>query len=438
VSAADPRTGPRGRLHYAWIVLAVTFVVLICAAGVRATPSVLILPLEQEFGWSRAVISSVVTVNLVLYGAVGPFSAAIMQRFGVRRTVLVSIVLIALGVSLAAYVRTPWQLMLAWGVCVGLGTGNTAIVLGATVVSRWFHQRRGTVMGIVTASTATGQLVFLPMLAWIVEHKGWRTVTLVLAGALALVFPLAALLLREEPRDLGLLPYGATAETPLVARLQKENPIAHAVGALRRAVRLRDFWLLAASFFVCGATTNGLVGTHLVPACHDHGITEVKAAGLLATMGVFDLFGTTGSGFLSDRFDSRKLLCAYYGVRGLSLLYLPLAFGDDVFGLPFFAVLYGLDWIATVPPTVKLTTDAVGVADGPIVFGWIVAVHQVGAGVGALAAGTIRTMLTTYTPAWISAGTLCLVTACFVLFIGRGAVLPADAAREGTGASTAE
>jgi predicted MFS family arabinose efflux permease len=272
------------------------------------------------------------------------------------------------------------------------------------------------------------------MLAWIVEHQGWRTVTIVLAGALALVFPIAALLLREQPRDVGLLPYGATAERPLAVRVG-ENPIAHAIGALKRAAGLRDFWLLAASFFVCGATTNGLVGTHLVPACHDHGITEVKAAGLLATMGVFDLFGTTGSGFLSDRFDSRKLLCAYYGVRGLSLLYLPLAFGDDVFGLPFFAVLYGLDWIATVPPTVKLTTDAVGVSDGPIVFGWIVAVHQVGAGVGAFAAGAIRTTLTTYTPAWISAGTLCLLTACLVLFIGRGAVLPA---RAGSGASTAE
>jgi predicted MFS family arabinose efflux permease len=364
-----------------------------------------------------------VTVNLVLYGAIGPFSAAIMQRFGIRRTVLASLAAMAFGVALAAHVRAPWQLMLAWGVCVGLGSGNAAIVLGATVVSRWFHERRGTVMGIVTASTATGQLAFLPMLAWIVEHRGWRTVTLVLAGALALVFPVAALLLRERPRDVGLLPYGATLDTPPPPPAAA-NPLAHAVGALRRAAGLRDFWLLAASFFVCGATTNGLVGTHLVPACHDHGITEVKAAGLLATMGIFDLFGTTGSGVLSDRYDSRKLLCVYYGVRGLSLLYLPLAFGDQVFGLPFFAVLYGLDWIATVPPTVKLTTDAVGTGDGPIVFGWIVAGHQVGAGVGALSAGLIRTRMTTYTTAWISAGTLCLGTALLVLFIGRGIALP--------------
>lgn len=414
------------RVHYAWVVLAVTFVVLICAAGVRATPSVLILPLEQEFGWSRATISSVVTVNLVLYGVVGPFSAAIMERFGMRWTVLVSILLIAVGVSLAAYVREPWQLMLAWGICVGLGTGNTAIVLGATMVSRWFRERRGTVMGIVTASTATGQLVFLPLLAWIVEHRGWRMVTLVLAGALATIFPIAALLLREHPADVGLHPYGATtpsATSPPMAA-SPSNPLKHAIGALRRAAGLRDFWLLAASFFVCGATTNGLVGTHLVPACHDHGITEVKAAGLLATMGIFDLLGTTGSGFLSDKYDSRKLLFIYYAVRGISLLYLPLAFGDHVFGLPFFAVLYGLDWIATVPPTVKLTSDAVGAADGPIAFGWIVAVHQVGAGVGAFAAGAIRTTATTYTPAWISAGTLCLATAGVVLLIGKGMAIP--------------
>lgn len=406
------------RLHYAWIVLAVTFFVLICAAGVRATPSILIVPLEAEFGWSRATISLVVTVNLVLYGAVGPFSAAIMQRFGIRRTVLAALTLLAGGVLLAAHVSKPWHLMLAWGLLVGLATGNTAMVLGATIVSRWFEQRRGTVMGILTASTATGQLVFLPLLAWLVENRGWRTVTSTLGIAIFVAVVVAALLLRDRPSDLGLLPYGATAaKAPETAM---GNPFAKALHALISAAKLRDFWLLAASFFVCGATTNGLVGTHLVPACHDHGIPEVRAAGLLATMGIFDLIGTTGSGWLSDRFDSRKLLFMYYGVRGLALLYLPLAFGDQVFGLPFFAVLYGLDWIATVPPTVKLTTDAVGADDAPIVFGWIVAFHQVGAGVGALGAGTIRTMLTTYTPAWIAAGSLCIITAALVLFIGRG------------------
>ncbi|WP_394824822.1 MFS transporter [Pendulispora albinea] len=410
------------RMHYAWIVLAVTFFVLICAAGVRAAPSVLIVPLEAEFGWSRATISLAVTVNLVLYGLMGPFAAAVMQRFGIRRTVLASLVLLAGGVLLASRVEKVWHLMLAWGLMVGIASGNLAMVLGATVVSRWFEKRRGTVMGIVTASTATGQLVFLPVLAWLVEHRGWRNVTFTLAGALILAIPVVALLLRDHPRDVGLVPYGADPDAPPPPPVLG-NPLWNAIRALRDAAKLRDFWLLSASFLVCGMTTNGLVGTHLVPACFDHGIPEVQAAGLLATMGVFDLIGTTASGWLSDRYDPRKLLFVYYGVRGLALLYLPLAFGDQVFGLPFFAVLYGLDWIATVPPTVKLTTDAVGSSDAPIVFGWIVAVHQIGAGIGAFGGGTIRTMLTSYTFAWISAGSLCVLTACFVLFIGRARIV---------------
>ncbi|AKU99590.1 putative membrane transport protein [Labilithrix luteola] len=408
------------RFHPAWIVAATTFLVLICAAGVRATPGVLIVPLEAEFGWSRAVISAGITVNLVLYGLVGPFSAATMQRFGVRRTTMVALLLMLVGVAAASHVRYPWQLLVSWGVLVGIGSGNAAMVLGATIVSRWFHRHRGMVMGILTASTATGQLVFLPALAWLVEHRGWRSVTTLLVVALGVVFVLVVLLLRaDHPRDIGLRPYGASPAEPEPPPVQG-NPFVLAIEALRSAARKRDFWILAASFFVCGATTNGLVGTHLVPACHDHGIPEVRAAGLLAIMGVFDLVGTTTSGWLSDRFDARKLLFVYYGVRGLSLLYLPQAFGDEVFALPVFAVLYGLDWIATVPPTLKLTRDTVGERDAPTVFGWIVAGHQIGAGFGALSAGTLRTMFDTYTLAWLSAGGLCVATAVMVLFIGRG------------------
>jgi len=406
------------RIHYAWIVLAVTFAVLICSAGVRATIGVLMVPIEAEFGWSRTTLSAIVTVNLVLYGLVGPFSAATMQRFGVRRTVLAALSLMGLGVAVTAWASEPWQLFLTWGVLVGIGSGNAAMVLGATIVTRWFERHRGTVMGIVTASTATGQLVFLPMLAWLVEHRGWRSVTWVLASTLAGVFVLTWFVLRaDDPFAIGLVPFGAPSDAKPPPR-RAGDPLSLAIRSLISASKLRDFWLLTASFFVCGATTNGLVGTHLVPACHDHGISEVHAAGLLATMGVFDLIGTTASGWLSDRFDARKLLAMYYGVRGLSLLMLPAAFGDQVFALPAFAVLYGLDWIATVPPTLKLTRDTVGGEDAPIAFGWIVAGHQVGAGFGALAAGTIRTVLSTYTWAWLSAGTLCLGTALLVLFIG--------------------
>ena len=408
------------RFHYAWVMAAAIFMVLLCAAGVRATPSVFIVPLEREFGWSRALVSSAVSVNLVLYGLVGPFAAALMQKFGIRRTTLVSLCIIAIGVALTNFIRAPWQLLLFWGVLVGLGTGTTAMVLGATVVQRWFVARRGLVMGVLTASTATGQLVFLPLLAMQVEHHGWRVVSFTVAGVVACVIPLVAWLVRDRPSDVGLKPYGAAPEDEEV-KPSSINPLANALGALGRASRKRDFWLLAGSFFICGATTNGLVGTHLIPACMDHGIPEVRAAGLLALMGIFDLVGTTASGWMSDRFDNRWLLFWYYGLRGLALLYLPSAFEMSLFGLPLFAVFYGLDWIATVPPTVRLTTQTVGAEDGPIAFGWVVAAHQVGAGLGALGAGVIRTSLETYTPAWVVAGVICLAAALVVLRIGRGA-----------------
>ncbi|MBF5044610.1 MFS transporter [Aggregicoccus sp. 17bor-14] len=424
---------PSFRLHYAWVVVGVVFLVLLCAAGVRSTPSLFMVPLEQEFGWSRALVSGAVSVNLVLYGLVGPFAAALMQRFGMRRTMLASLGIISVGVALTHLMRAPWQLVASWGVLVGLGTGTTAMVLGATVVQRWFSTRRGLVMGILTASTATGQLLFLPLLAAQVERHGWRAVSLGIALAVALLVVPVALLVRDHPSALGLRPYGA-APGPWEEPPAPANPVRHALDVLAASARRRDFWLLAGSFFICGATTNGLVGTHLVPACHDHGIPEVRAAGLLALMGVFDLVGTTASGWLSDRYDSRWLLFWYYGLRGLALLYLPTAFGLSLFGLPLFAVFYGLDWIATVPPTVRLTMQTLGAESGPIAFGWIVAAHQVGAGLGALGAGIIRTRVETYTPAWIAAGLICLGAALVVLRIGRGAgeapaAGPATAAR---------
>ena len=406
------------KIHPAFVVAAAIFVVLLCAAAVRATPSILIVPLEREFGWSRALLSSAVSVNLVLYGLVGPFAAALMERFGIRRTVLASLALICAGVALTSQMRSTWQLVLTWGILVGLGTGTTAMVLGATIVNRWFVSRRGAVMGVLTASTATGQMLFLPLEAHVVEHHGWRAVTLLVASVLVLLLPFVMWLVRDHPSDLGLLPYGASPETRAVEP-SRQNPLANALRVLRESASKKDFWLLAGSFFVCGASTNGLVGTHLVPACMDHGIPEVRAAGLLAVMGIFDLVGTTASGWLSDRFDSRKLLFCYYGLRGVSLLWLPHAFDAQVLGLPVFAVFYGLDWIATVPPTVRLTTEAVGVRDAPIAFGWIVASHQIGAGVGALGAGLIRSSLTTYTPAWVAAGAICIVAAVVVLRIGR-------------------
>ena len=408
----------RGKLHYAWVVAAITFLTLLAAAGVRATPGVLIVPLENEFGWSRATISFAVGINIFLYGLIGPFAAAVMDRFGLRRTMLAALALIAAGVALTPLMTQPWQLVLLWGVVVGTGSGTTALVLGATVASRWFAVRRGLVMGVLTASTATGQLVFLPFLASIAVNHGWRMVSLVVAGVAAAMIPVVALLMRDRPGDVGLVPYGAEPGVvpPAAAR---GNPAITALLALRDGLRSRDFWLLAGSFFICGASTNGLIGTHLIPACIDHGIAEVTGATLLAAMGIFDFVGTTLSGWLSDRWSNRALLAWYYGLRGLSLIYLPFAFDASFYGLPLFAMFYGLDWIATVPPTVRLTAQIFGSARGPIMFGWIAAAHQLGAAIAAFGAGALRTALGTYLEAFMLAGLMCLGAALMVLFIGR-------------------
>jgi sugar phosphate permease len=409
----------RLKLHYAWVVAAVTFLTLLAAAGVRATPGVLIVPLENEFGWSRATISFAVGLNIFLYGLIGPFAAAVMDRFGLRRTMLAALALIATGVALTPLMTQPWQLVLLWGVVVGTGSGTTALVLGATVAARWFAARRGLVMGVLTASTATGQLVFLPFLASLAVNHGWRLVSLVVAAVAAGMIPIVALLMRDRPADIGLAPYGAEPGI-MPAAAAHGNPAATALRVLRDGMRSRDFWLLAGSFFICGASTNGLIGTHLIPACIDHGISEVTGATLLAAMGIFDFFGTTLSGWLSDRWSNRGLLAWYYGLRGLSLVYLPFAFGISFYGLPVFAVFYGLDWIATVPPTVRLTAQIFGTARGPIMFGWIAAAHQLGAAMAAFGAGVLRTALGTYLEAFMLAGLMCLGAALMVLFIGCG------------------
>ena len=415
-------------IHPAWLALAVTFFVLLSAAAVRATPGVLFLPLEREFHWSRSTVSLAVSVNILLYGLVGPFAGALMQRLGVRRTTMFALTLLAAGVSLATLVRQPWQLVLLWGVVVGLGSGMVALVLGATIVNRWFVARRGLAMGILTASTATGQLIFLPLLASVIERQGWRFGILIVASPVALMIPIVFALLREQPADLGIPAYGGTAGA--APTLAPANPARVAIAALVDGLRSRDFWLLTLTFVICGASTNGLVGTHLIPAAHDHGIPEVRAAGLLAIMGIFDLAGTTASGWLSDRWDSRRLLAWYYGLRGLSLLFLPFALGAPGTALWVFAVFYGLDWIATVPPTVKLATDAFGSARAPVMFGWIAAGHQVGAALTALTAGWVRTTLGDYQVAFWTSGGLCLVAALLALQV-RGRT-PARASALGT------
>lgn len=403
--------------HYAWIVIGVTFAIMLITAGARGAPGVMLVPLERDFGWDRGAISLALAINLALYGLAGPFAAAAMQRFGLRNTVLCALTALALATGLSAQMQTLWQLQALWGVLVGCATGTTAMTLGAAVVNRWFVARRGLAMGILTASSATGQLIFLPLFAVITERFGWRPMVWLIATVALAIVPLTAWLMPERPAAVGLPPYGAPAGFTPDAQ-GGCNPVALAFSVLREAGRTRDFWLLFFSFFVCGASTNGFIGTHFIAMCGDHGIAPVSGAGILALMGVFDLAGTTLSGWLADRYASRYLLFWYYGLRGLSLLYLPYAFGMEGFGLPLFTVFYGLDWVATVPPTVRLTGDRFGRETATIVFGWIVAGHQLGAASAALLAGTLRSALGSYTEATLLSGALCLAGALAVLRIG--------------------
>jgi MFS family permease len=398
------------RPHLAWVVAAVTFVTLLGASGFRSAPGVLIVPLQDEFGWSRTVISAAVSVNLVLFGLSGPFAAAAMNRFGLRRVVLAALGLVAVGSGLTVAMTAAWQLILLWGVVVGLGTGAMAGVLAATVATRWFVERRGLVVGALTAAGATGQLVFLPLLAALADGPGWRWSSVAVTGGALLVAPLVVAFLRDSPAAVGLRPYGAPPDSPIAPPPVRANPVGTAVAALRDAARTGAFWVLAGSFAICGASTNGLIGTHLIPAAHDHGIPGTTAAGLLALVGVFDIAGTLASGWLTDRVDPRRLLLWYYGFRGVSLLVLAPALADGGIGLLGFVVVYGLDWVATVPPTVALCNQVFG-ERGPVVFGWVFASHQIGAAIAASAAGYARTVLGDYLVAFLAAAALCAVAA---------------------------
>jgi sugar phosphate permease len=414
-TVSDPvaRFFARLGIHYAWVVAAVTFLTALVSAGALGSVGVLLLPVEIEFGWTPAEVSSALGLRLALFGLTAPFAAALFNRFGLRPVILVSLAMITAGMGLSVFVKEIWHLVALWGVVVGIGAGLTAIVLSATVATRWFEKRRGLVVGMLAASTATGQLVVLPALAWVVDRTGWRAAILVMCGLYALAAILVVIFIRNRPSDVGLKPFGAEP-TFQPAPAPSGNLFAMPFAALGEAVRKPMFWVLAGAFFICGASTNGLVQMHLIPMCADYSITATSAAGLLALMGIFDFFGTIASGWLSDRFNSRVLLFWYYGLRGLSLLYLPFSNFGSV-ELAVFAVFYGLDWIATVPPTVKLTAQTFGPARANLVFGWIFAAHQLGAGFAALMAGIVRTELGSYSLAFQGAGLLCVVAALAVL-----------------------
>ncbi|HEX2075049.1 MAG TPA: MFS transporter [Geodermatophilus sp.] len=426
------RSAASSRIHPAWWVAAVTFLALVGAAAFRAVPGVLIDPLRDEFRWSVSVISAAVAVNMALYGLTAPFAAALMERFGIRRVVVAALLLTATGSGLTVFMTASWQLVLLWGFLVGLGTGSMALSLVATVTGRWFVARRGLVSGILTAGGATGQLVFLPLVAWADQHWGWRSASLGTTAAALGVVPLVLWLLRDRPRDVGAVPYGGTAADDVDP--VRTGAARAAVRGLVEASRSRPFWLLAGGFLICGASTNGLVQPHFIPAAHDHGMPVTTAAGLLAVVGIFDIAGTVFSGWLTDRADPRVLLLAYYGLRGMSLFLLPMLFGPDLqVSMIAFIVFYGLDWVATVPPTLALCREHFG-PRAPVVFGWVFASHQVGSAIAAFGGGVIRDVTGSYDLAWFGAGALCLVAAALSISIRRRpapATPPSDEERVG-------
>ncbi|HSO17580.1 MAG TPA: MFS transporter [Arthrobacter sp.] len=410
---------PKRRIHPAWIVAAVAFLALVGAAGFRAAPGVLMVPLQSEFGWSTTVLSAAVSINLVLFGLTAPFAAALMERFGIRAVTAVALVLIAAGSALTVLVTQSWQILLTWGLLIGLGTGSMALVFAATIANTWFAKSRGLVIGILTAGSAAGQLVFLPFIAALAQDPGWRQASLLIAAGALAVVPLVLKFLKNSPADAGVLPYGAEAESEVPpgrdaatgAGEPRQNAAVRALQVLKRASRVRTFWALVAGFAICGATTNGLIGTHFIPSAHDHGMAPTTAAGLLAVVGIFDIVGTIASGWLTDRFNPRILLAVYYQFRGIGLLVLPLLLSATVQpSMIVFVVIYGLDWVATVPPTAAICRQVFG-ADGSVVFGWVFAAHQLGAAAAALAAGAIRDATGQYTYAWFGAAAMCTIAA---------------------------
>ncbi|WP_091629785.1 MFS transporter [Amycolatopsis saalfeldensis] len=412
-------TRPAPRVHRAWFVAAAAFVALLAAAGFRAAPSVLIDPLHEEFGWSRATIGAAVSVNLVLYGLFAPFAAALMERFGIRRVAATALFVVALGAGGTVFMSTSWELILCWGVLVGAGTGSMAMSFAATVTTRWFVRHRGAVTGVLTAAGSTGQLVFLPIVATLAVGNGWRTASLVIAIAALAVVPVVLLVVRDHPADIGTTALGAPADAEVARPVPKGGSARRALVVLFQAARTKSFWLLAIGFAICGATTNGLVGTHFIPAAHDHGMPQTTAASLLALVGVFDVVGTVASGWLTDRVDPRLLLGVYYALRGVSLALLPQLLTDSVQpSMWAFILFYGLDWVATVPPTVALCIRSFGEA-GPIVFGWVFACHQVGAAFAASAAGAVRDQLGDYALAWYVAAGLAVIASVASVSITR-------------------
>jgi MFS family permease len=413
------QTPKQRRVHPGWIAVAVTFVTLMATAGFRSAPSVLIIPLQDAFGWSRSDISLAIAINVLLFGLISPFAAALMEKFGMRRVVMSALTTVSLGAFLTIFIQAPWQLIATWGVIVGTGTGSMALVFAATVANRWFVAKRGLVTGVLTAASATGQLIFLPGLSHLAHTYSWKSVSITVSSFAMLVVPFVYFFLRERPADMGLLPYGAPLDWQPPAKSELSAG-ALAIDTLKQSSKRKDFWYLFGSFFVCGLSTSGLIGTHFIPAAHDHGMMDTLAASLLALVGIFDVIGTLFSGWLTDRYDPRKLLFFYYGLRGLSLFLLPsILFSSIHPSTMVFVIFYGLDWVATVPPTIMLCRAVLGPQRASVVYGWVFAGHQIGGATAAFGAAVLRVKLGDYAAAFYISGAMCIITSYFVLQIAK-------------------
>jgi MFS family permease len=401
-----------GRLHYAWITLAVVFCAMLAGVGVRAAPGVMIVPLQQAFGWDVSTISGAVSLNIILLGATGPFLTGLMQVIGLKRTMIGCLTILMAGTALSTFMHHPWQLFLTWGLMVGVGSGAGAVGFAGAVANRWFIERAGLAMGLLTSANAAGQLIFLPLLALLVQHFGWQGVSITLTAVIALTIPMVMLLLPESPAAIGLPAFGGRTVVPLPA--YAGNPFTVAFTALGRASKSMDFWLLCLTFGICGFSTNGLINTHLIAYCADNGIAPINGASILAVIGMFSLIGSTASGWLCDRYSPRVLLFWYYGLRGLSLVIVPFS-GFDALSLGIFSVFYGLDWVATGPATFALTNEVFGRRDAPVIVSWIFAAHQVGGSLAAFGGGMVRSLSGSYLMAFIASGIACLMASLLVL-----------------------
>lgn len=418
------------KIHPAWIAALVTFLTLVASAGYRSAPSILIVPLESAFGWNRSQISLAISINVLLFGLIAPFAAALMERFTVRKVVMSALSLVALSATLTIFMSKPWHLWILWGVGVGVGSGSMALVFAATIANRWFVARKGFVVGALTAATASGQLIFLPLLSHFAANYGWKSVSIIIGVAAAIVVPVIYFFLNESPAEIGIAPYGAP-ENWRPAEKNKMSASRMAIDTIAIASKSRDFWILFATFFVCGLSTNGLIGTHFIPAAHDHGMNETVAASLLALIGIFDVIGTVLSGWLTDRIDPRKLLFIYYGLRGLSLFLLPsLLFSTLRPSTLVFVIFYGLDWVATVPPTIVLCRSIMGIQRSTIVYGWVFVGHQIGASLAAIGAASLRTSFGNYAAAFYVSGAMCLISALVVLRLARSSRVLSDLHKE--------